>query len=117
MMISSSDSSMPRLYPRWRAKNGLLAQVRPQPAGVIERKSLPVVVRIYEHLRLAAPGGDPALPGLELCARVVAATPARAVVQADEGPVGGQLVALKRTLGVIADHQRRSVRAQQVHDL
>ena len=39
------------------------------------------------------------------------------VVEADERPVGGQLVSLERALRMIADHKRGIVRPEQLVDL
>ena len=72
----------------------------PQPPhereGVVHGEALPVVVEVDEHLGPAAPVGDPLGPLVELGLRVVAAPAAVAVVEADERPVGGELVRLER---------------------
>src|SRR5439155_24942318 len=78
---------------------------------------LPVVVEVEEDLDLGAPGSDPAPPALQLALGVVAPAAATPVVEANVGPIRGDLVGLERALRVIADHQRGAMATQQDVDL
>src|SRR5438874_3032491 len=88
-----------------------------QPEAVPDREAFPVVVEIREHLDLASPRLEPLRPFLELGLGIVPAPSARARVKADERPVGGHLVRLEWALGMVADHERRAVRTQQLVDV
>src|SRR6266516_275242 len=88
-----------------------------EPAGVSHRVRLPVVVEVGVHLDAGAPARDPPLPLLELALGVVAAAPATSVVETDVGPIRGQLVGADSTPGVVGDHQRGVVAAEQVVDV
>src|SRR6266540_6171869 len=78
--------------------------------------AVPVVVEIGVDLDPGAPGVDALGPLLELALRVVAVPTTIPVVEADEGPIGRQLMRLEGTFRVIADHERNAVRAQQLVD-
>src|SRR5215212_1257632 len=82
-----------------------VAQVLDQPARVLRREALPVVVEVGVDLDVGAPRRDSAPPLLELALGVVAAATPVAAVKADVRPARGELVSLKRTLWVIADHE------------
>src|SRR3954454_22418080 len=88
----------------------------PEQAGVLHGEALPVVVEVDVYVGARAPGGDPPRPGLELGAGVVAAASAVTVVEADQGPVAGQLALLEGPARVVADHERHAVLPQQVVD-
>src|SRR3954470_18984916 len=88
-----------------------------QGDAVADREALPVVVEVRPDRRLAGDQGEPVGPGPQLGVGVVAAPPAVPVVEAQKGPVGGELERLERALGVIADGQRDLVPAQQLVDL
>src|SRR5438874_7606527 len=89
-----------------------------EPERVPDREHLPVVVEVGEHLDLPAPALEAPSPLLELTLGVVAATTARAVVEADERPIGRELVRLERLdLGPVSDHERRSVTAEKGVDV
>ena len=81
-------------------------------AALAGANPLPVVVEVGEHGFAPAPLGDPPRPRLDLGRRVVAAAPARPVVEAHEPPGRGRLERLKRPLGMVADRQRHAARAQ-----
>src|SRR6478672_11944568 len=122
--VSSARTDSPsgsRAQVRWVIASpppnlGEAAQMLLQIGGVGGRVGAPVVVEVGEDLGTAAPGRDPPPPAVELRLRVVPAASARPAVKADQRPVGGQKMRLKRPLGVIADHQRGAVAAQQVED-
>ncbi len=88
----------------------------PKGQGVLDGEALLVVVEVRENLHARAPGGDPALPALELGLGIIATTTPRALVEPHERPVGGQLMSLERALGRVADHKRGVVAAKQVVD-
>src|SRR5207244_6108671 len=86
-----------------------------QPERIPDRECLPVVVEIRENVHLATPLLETSRPLLELALAVVAPSTTRAVVEADVGPVGGQLVSLELLhVGPVADHERGAMSAQQV---
>src|SRR5215212_928139 len=91
-------------------------QAPPEPPRVPDRERLPVVVEVGVHLDLAPPVRQPSRPLLELRLGIVAPPPARAMVEADERPVGGERVRLEPALGMVLDNERDAVLAQQVAD-
>src|SRR5688572_5875246 len=97
-----------------RAARAYSREVLPQPARVVGREGLPVVVEVGEDLGAPAPRGDPALPHVQLAPRVVPAPSTPPPVHADEGPVGRHLVRLKGPLGVVADDERRARASQEL---
>src|SRR5688572_11362520 len=104
---------------RWTRWSPTFTSLHPQslfqPEPVSHRKAFPVVVEIRIDVGPPAPALDPHRPLLQLALGVVAAAPARAVVEAHERPVGRQLVALEVLhLGTIADDERGPVTAQQL---
>src|ERR671919_2146304 len=88
-----------------------------EPEPVLDGISLPVVVEVGENVNPPAPLGDPARPGLELALGVVTVAAAAPVVEADERPVGRELVCLERPLRVVADHERDPVLPQESVDV
>src|SRR5436189_6216342 len=95
------------------AGRSLCVQHRLQASCVTHRKGFPVVVEVREDLCPAAPLADAPLPRAQLALRVVAAPAARTLVEADEGPVRGDLVGLEGPRGMVADDERDTVLAQQ----
>ena len=96
----------------WRRR-----QPPPEQLGVLDGEALPVVVEVDEDLGRPAPLRDPPGPLIDLRVRVVAPSPAPAVVQSHERPVGGQLARLKGPLRVVCDHERCGVAAQKRVDV
>src|SRR3954462_11542817 len=97
--------------------DGRLGSSRKRPlehSRVLHREALPVVVQVQVDLGARAPGGYASGPRLELASRVVAAPAAMPVMEADEGPVGGQLPGLERPAWVVADDEGHPVPAEQV---
>src|SRR5439155_24747618 len=76
----------------------------------------PVVVEVGEDFDSPPPPGDPAPPRVELRVRIVAAD-AVTPVEANERPVGHQLMGLERPAWRVADHERRPVLAQERVDV
>ena len=86
-------------------------------SAFLTANAFPVVVEVGEDLDPGSPGGNPALPFLELGLGVVPAAPSPPVVKAYEGPVCRQLVRLEGPLRVIADHESDPVLPQHGVDL
>src|SRR5215467_2892034 len=84
---------------------------------VLDGERLPVVVEVGVHVHVLTPLADARGPLVELGLRIVAATTAMPVVEADEGPLGGDLVGLELALGRVADHERDAVPPQQLVDV
>ena len=81
------------------------------------RRRPPVVVEIGENRGLLAQVGDPRSPLAQLALGVVPAPPARAVVEADQGPARGERGVGQRAARVAADRERDAERVQQAVDL
>src|SRR6266542_4213941 len=85
-----------------------------QPRGVARRESLPVVVEVRVDVGDSAPATDPVGPLVELTLRVIATDATRAVMKAEVGEAGCQLLSLKRLdLRTVGDHERHAPLAQQ----
>src|SRR5947207_11032912 len=100
------DPALPSALFRRQMAIKRLPQPLRQPARVAGCESLPVVVEVGEHLDLRPPRCDSPPPLLQLARGVVTATAAVSAMEADVGPVRGQLVRLEGALGVVADHER-----------
>src|SRR5438067_585815 len=85
-----------------------------EPQRVLDREALPVVVEV--DVAVDVERLEPLRPLLELARRIVPAR-AAAAVEADERPVRGQLARLERPAPVVADHESRAVRPQELVDL
>src|SRR5918999_6331889 len=88
-----------------------------QPEPVVNREPSPVVVEVGKHLDLSAPLLDTCLPALQFRLRVVSIAPPAPIVEADEGPIGRQLVGLKSALWVIPDDERGAVLPEERVDV
>src|SRR5581483_1836303 len=83
-----------------------------EPKPVLDREAAPVVVEVRVDVRALAPLLDPRRPDGQLLVRVVAVT--AAVVEAEEGEVGGQLAGLEGPSRIVADHERDAVAPEQL---
>src|SRR5439155_8875549 len=88
-----------------------------EPEPVLDRVAVPVVVEVRVDIVVRPPLLDPLLPILELTLGVVAVPASATVVEADERPVGGQVVRLEGSCGMIADHERDRMLTQERRDV
>src|SRR6266516_560149 len=88
-----------------------------EPETVPNGVAVPVVVEVDVDVRASGPALDPPGPLFELALGVVRVAHTSPVVEADERPVGGELMRLERAGGRVADHERDPVRAQELVDL
>src|SRR5436190_8150993 len=88
-----------------------------QKKRVLHGVTAPVVVEIRVDVGVAPPRVDAGGPAVQLTLRVVAFAAARAVVEADERPVGRQLMRLERALRRVADYQGRAAASEERIDL